>query len=273
MPGFHLIGYQLDTSSSVGLASADMSAIVDQTLSIRNNHYFFTAPFNILGVTLFGSLVNRGAILCPTFNAYTKFNIWPLNSSTIPASPPRMDIWTEHLVPLPINEEIQVQVNSTGADTTTAVIILGAKDWSRNLPPGQPPVPVFEMRFTCTPTMNSQAYSTPVAMVFEQSLRGGQYAVVGVQCQATGLLAFRLIFNRPRFYNGIPLRPGGLGSAALGDQPLGMGWLSPFGWGEWGRFATTEYPQLECLGVGSSTAALEGRMWLVKIGDMVDVSY
>lgn len=273
MPGFHLIAYELDTSSSIGLADADMTALIDQTLTTRNGHYFLTAPFQILGAAIYGNVVNRASLRSPTFNAYGRFNIWPLNDSTVSASPPRMDLWFDYKPRMPINEEIQVAVNSTGADTTTALIILGANDWTRQIPTGQGPVPVQEQRFTSTVTLNAQAYSTPAAVNFEVSLRAGMYAVVGCQCQGTGLIAFRLIFNRPQFYMNIPLRPGAQANQVLGDQPLGMGGLGPMMWGQWGRFATTELPQLEALGIGSSTITVEGRMYLVYLSDSVDVQY
>lgn len=267
---FHLAAYSAQPGSGT---TTDMTALTDSVISQRNGHYIFTNPFYLLGVSMYGSAALRGNILSPTLNSITKFNIWPMNSSTISASPPRMDIWTQYPVPLPQNEEIQVQVTTSGADTTTCMLVLGLQSPITPIPQGKPPLPVFEMRFTASPTFNTQTWAGLGAPTFEQSLRGGTYAVVGAQFQATGLLAARAVFPVPPLVQSRPVRPGALASQAIGDQPLQVYPYGPMLWGEWGRFSTAELPQFEYLGMGSASQAVEGRMWLVWLSDSVTVNY
>jgi hypothetical protein len=271
MEGFTLVAYQDSTTGT--LTNADMTALPDQVFSTRNGHYFFTAPFKLLGSALYGANSTRGNIQSPTFNAFTLFNIYPINTSNTTAAVPKADFWYEFGPPIPPGEEIQIKHTTSGSDTTTAMLILGTQGWNRNIPAGIGPVPRFELRFTASVTGVNQAWSAPATLTFEQSLRAGTYAVCGVDCYGTNLLAFRFIFNRPRFFMNVPLRPGNIANNALGDAPIGYPGYHKWQWGEWGRFATTEYPQIECLMLGTATITVEGRMYVVRISDSLDVQY
>jgi hypothetical protein len=269
--GFTLVCYQ-DTTTGT-LTNSDMTAVADQVFSRRNGHYFFTADFKILASGLYGANSTRAIISSPTLNAFTAFNIWPINTSNVSANPPKADLWMEYPPPLPKGEEIQILHTTSGSDTTTAMLIIGSAGWTKQVPRGIGPVPVFEARFTCSITLAAQQWSTPATMTLEQSLRAGTYAVVGCDMMAANLMFFRLIFNRPKFYMNVPLRPGSVANNALGDAPLGYPGLSKFLFGEWGRFATTELPQIEALGIGTATVTAEGRLYLVRLSDALDVQY
>lgn len=268
---FHLISYKNTPGGAV--TDNDMTANVDAAVSIRNNHYFFTTPFALLGSLLFGGATSRGVYSSPTLNAYSKNHIWPINESITVPSPPRFQSFVDAPFVLPQNEEIAILQTTTGADTSTFLGIIAPQGWNRNIPPGISPEPILTARFTCTPTLNTQAYSALVAITIDQQLRGGTYAVVGVEAQATNLIGFRLAFNKPPFSNGVPLRPGSVASQSLGDVPLGWYPHGSLYWGVWGKFATTEYPMFEALGLGSATTAVEGRLYLVYLNDSVTVNY
>lgn len=270
---FHLLAWGGTNSSTAGVTAQDLTAFTDPEFSTRNNHYLFSEKYNILADALFGSTVSRGRILCPTFNSVTAFNVWPINESTIPASPPRLDMWFKYPVPLPMNEEVQAVVDATGVDTFTFFAQIAPPEWMQPVPQGMPPVPIFEMRFTCTPTFTTGNWSTLVNMSFEQSLRGGTYAVCGLQLQGTRLLAGRIVFPQNKYVSGRRLRPGVIANALIGDEPAAFGQAGPLVYGEFGRFSTAELPQLEATGLGSSTAAVEGRMHLVRLSESINVRY
>lgn len=272
---FHLLSYA--KTNPIGAVANDLIANVDAEFSQRNSHYLFSEQYQLLGISLFGNNTVEGNILCPTWNAVTKFNVNPLNASSIALSPPRMDFWTHYPPPFPMNEEIQLQAQTNAASDSfplTAVLLIGPQgQWSPKLPTGMPPVPCFEMRASCTPTLNSNAYSTLVPLAFEQSLRGGSYAVVGMEMVGTGLLAGRLVFPQAPIINKRRMRPGCIASNAFGDQTLAVGTIGPFWLGEYGRFSTAELPQFEALGLGTGTPTVSVLLRLVWLSESVTVSY
>lgn len=272
LSGFHLLSYYKNTTNANGI---DLVANVDAEFSQRNSHYLFSEQYYLLAAGIMGADVTEANLLSPTLNAISKFNIWPINASDTNASPPRMDYWTKFPVPLPMNEELQFQVNSSGTDTVgaTGLLVIGVQGWNNSQPQGIPPLPMFEMRFSCTPTLNSGAWSTLVAPVFEQSLRGGTYAVCGMEVQGTNLIAARIVFPQAMIYRGRRLRPGWVASNALGDLTATVGEIGPFFLGQWGQFTTAELPNIECLGVGTGTPTVVGIMRLARLSESININY
>lgn len=274
---FHLLAFALNASTST-FAGGDMTFVTDPEFSNRNSHLLLSEKYKLLAHGLFGTLVTRGSIQCPTLNAVTLFNIWPAQTSDTIGTPPNLDMYIDYPVPLPMNEEIQINVTSTaGADSITYLAMIGPDNWKKDIPRGMPPIPMFEMRFTCSPTFagaaTTQAWAGLVNPTFEQSLRGGTYAVVGMQIQGTNLLAARIVFPQSEMINGRRMRPGVLATSKIGGTPLqtypdGPRWL-----GEMGRFTTAELPYIEALGLGSASVACEGRLWLVRLSESINVNY
>lgn len=273
---FHLLSYA-DTSPSASNTANDLTANVDAEFSTRNGHYLFSEAYMLLGISIFGNNTAIANILCPTLNAVTKFNVNPLNASSISLSPPRMDFWTHAPVPLPLNEEIQLSVttgsSSVAAPITAILIIAPQGQWSPKIPQGMTPVPIFEMTASCTPTLNSNAYSALVPLAFSQNLRGGSYSVVGMEMIGAGLLGGRLVFPQAPIINKRRMRPGMIASNAVGDQTLALGAIGPLAWGEYGRFSTAELPQFEALGLGTSAPTVTVILRLVRLSETVTVDY
>src|SRR5262249_32772772 len=144
--------------------------------------------------------------------------------------PPRMDFWFDTPVTLPINEEIQVQVTTNAvADQVTALLWLAPLGWKPlNIPKGIPPVPIFDIKVTFTPTIVLNQWSAPVTITLAQNLRGGTYAVTGWETQGTGMVGSRIIFPSAYIYKGPytsrRLRPGTINSNTLGDYPVAYGY-------------------------------------------------
>lgn len=260
--GFALLGYQVATGGSV--TDLDMTAIVDSDFSQRNSHYIFTEHYRLLAHAAFGANLTRLNVQVPTWNAIGRFNLWPFNKSADIPSPPQIG-WLRQAMPdIPINEEYTVKVTDSASETPDYFMWLATQDWSANLPAYKLLIPV---RVTATVTIVAHAWSALGALTFEQSLRGGTYAVCGAQFQGTHMTAFRLVFPKYRLYNGRKLRPGSLAQNAIGDLEESAIYNNPFVWGEWGRFFTFEQPQLEITGNTAGSTTIEGRLWLAYLGD------
>lgn len=269
---FHLGAYTVLTAGAITDSGAN--AATDPEISQRNNHYIFTEDYRMLADAAFGATLTRANWSIPTWNQYTKMNLWPVNRSLTIPSPPQMDYWGDAAPPIPKNEELSLLLTDTALEQITAFIWLAPTNFSQNLPRGIDPVPVLECRVNFTASsITANQWSGLQALTFEQSLRGGVYAVVGAEFQGANLLAFRLVFPRAPIYHTRKLRPGGLCSSATGDL---MAYNLPkrqYTWGEWGRFSTFEPPQIEFWIITTGTPVVEGRLWLVRITDGMDVQY
>lgn len=268
--GFALLAYQ--GLPGVNAASFDLTNVADPDFSARNGHYIFSERYQIITLAHFEASAVRANLSAPTWNALGKMNVWPVNvSANIPTpGPPRVDERFDYPIPIPINEEVQFQVsNNLGASTEQAwgILQIGTQDWSQNIPRGQMPIMV---RCTATYNPGSLVWSGPQALTFEQSLRGGVYAVVGAECQGAALIAFRLIFPRYKLAYGVrKLRPGWLCQQAVGDLIYPQQVDGPMAWGEWGRFHTFEPVQIESIMTTGASTAHEVRLWLVFLGEDV----
>jgi hypothetical protein len=274
LSGFALLAYNGNISAA---NSIDLTADTDAEFSTRNGHFLFSEQYNLIAGGVVGENITETNLLSPTLNAITKFNLNPANigADTAP-SPFLMDYYTHFPIPLPQNEEIQFQVNGSGADTIGGVglIVIATPQWQRaKLPVGISPLPVFTMKFTCTPTMNARNWSTLQNMTFEQSLRGGTYAVAGMEVWGTNLLAGRIVFPQSPMYMGRRLRPGWVASNAYGAITPLVGDVGPFFLGTWGQFTTAELPLFESLGTGSATTAVTGYLRLVRLSESIQVNY
>lgn len=260
---FVLLAY----TGSAGAAAAnfDLTALTDPDFSQRSGHYIFTEQYKLLAAADVGLNDTNASILCPTWNAIGKMNVYPPIRSAAPVSSSFVDLRTDWAPPLPLNEEVQFQTtNNAGvAVRTNGVVWLGTTDWNRNLPTGILPIMV---RATVAVTGVANAWSGPSTLTFEQSLRGGVYSVIGADAQVAGSIAHRAIFPRQKLYSGRKLRPGNLTLNAIGDFPPLYGYNQARVFGEWGRFHTFEPPQWEFLMNAAGAVTPELRMHLVYLG-------
>lgn len=253
---YHTGAFNL-SAAAAGATNSDATFVTDTVLRGQNSHLILTAPFKILGVTLVGASVIRGRWQIPKWNFYGEPTIYSCNRGLQPIANPQWDIWYEAGMPLPMNQEIQLQIsNNLGAATEieNGIVQLGTPDWSRNL---EAPMFSFWTRatFTVTPTLNG--WSGAQSLSLAQSLLGGTYGVRRAIVQGTNSAAWRWIFARPKVYKGYPLRPGDLVQTSIGDQ-LGyqlLPWHAP--WGRMGYFSTLELPQIEVLGTAASSTTYQ----------------
>lgn len=240
-----------------------MSAVTDPDYSQRNNHYIFTEDYQLGAAYASGANITRANYQPPTWNAIGRFNIWPVNKSADIPSPPQMDWWMNQGPMIPRNEEFQIKVTDSASETPDVLVWLLPKTWNANLPAGSL---IINVRVTATVTIVAHNWSAIGALTFEQSLRGGVYAVVGAAWQGTHLMCVRLVFPRATLYNGRKMRPGVLAQNAIGDLLDSRMHNNPFIWGEHGRFHTFEPPQIDIYGNTAGSTSIEGRLWLVYLG-------
>jgi len=270
---FHTLAYTLATGGAV--TDSEMTAATDSEISQRNSHYIFTEDYKLLAAGFFGATATRLNIQVPTWNAVTRFNVWPPQRAVTVPSNPILDQWFRYPPPIPQNEEFTLKVSDTAAEQVTAFLCPGTGNWNQNLPQGKAPLPIFELRLNfTTAALTANTWSGLGAVTFEQSLRGGTYAVVGAEAQGAGILAGRFVFPRAPMYKNRKMRPGFLFSQALGDVPFILGGQAgAMVWGEYGRFSTFEPPQMEFWGNAGGAVAIEVRVWVVWLSDSMDVQY
>jgi hypothetical protein len=260
---FCLLGY----TGAPGAAAADfdLTALTDPDFSQRSGHYIFTEQYRLAAAAQVEASGVRATLLCPTWSAIGRMNIYPPTRSAAPVSSTYVDLRTDWPVPLPLNEEFQAQTtNNAGAGTRSNVAIwLMTNDWTRNLPTGILPI-MIRATVACTGVAN--AWSGPSTLTFEQSLRGGVYSIVGADAQVAGSIAHRAIFPRQKLYQGRKLRPGNLTLNAVGDFPPLYGQNQARIFGEWGRFHTFEPPQWEFWMNAAGAVTPELRMHLIYLG-------
>lgn len=273
---FHLLAYT--GTPGVNAANFDLTAAVDQEITARNGHYTFTEKYKSLAEFYLETSALRASYFIPTWNQYTRQNIWPPNRVIVTPTNPQLDWRLLRNLVFPQNEEIQLQVsNNLGAATEQATVFIWIApadgSWNQTFPKAAKlretdPTEELECRINFTTnTIVANSWSGLTALTFEQSLRGGVYAVMGVQLQGTGIQAFRLVFPRAFNYMGRRMRPGTLCSQAIGDVPMDFTPWQQFVWGEWGRFSTFELPQMEFWSNVGGAIAVEGRLWLTYLSE------
>lgn len=256
-----VFGYSITTGGSV--TDADMTAIADQVLPIKNNHLVLSDDFNLRAVYANGANLTRVNFQPPSWEAVNRMNVWPISQNAgVPSNPQMM--WLDPFMPqMPKFEEFTAKATDSVNETAYVLLWLQTPGHVANLPQGVLP---FAIRFTVTLTLSAGAWVTSGALTFEKSLRGGNYSVLGMQAQCTNGLCARLIAPRMRVYNGRPIRPGFLLQNAIGDVPEPRIHLNPWMWGELMRFHSYEPPLLEVLGNTSGSQTIEGRLFLAYLG-------
>jgi hypothetical protein len=121
----------------------DMTFVSDAEFTGINNHARFTEEYQLLAAYVGGVTVTRANVQTPQYNAYSRFNLWPLNRSLNIPNPPQV-MWLDKTpVMLPRFEEITVKITTTGAAEQDNVFLWLAKaPFNVNLPPSQIPFPL-----------------------------------------------------------------------------------------------------------------------------------
>lgn len=264
---FHTVAYSAVTAQAAALA--DLPAVSDTILTVRNSHLIFTDDFLLRLAYGLGSSQTLMRFNTPTLNAYFRHQLWPFDfggatPGVVPDRPAIID-YGDMPIKMPENEEIAIEVSNAsgvGGERNSVFLWLFTADHQFAVPKG-----IFRgtarATYSITPAA-AGAWSGASAFTFAENLRGGWYSVVGFNVFDASTLAARLIFPRARQYDGRVLRPGTLAQNAGGNRPDRK---FDGGLGVYGVFHSFEPVQVEIL---SNTAALhtgECRLDLVYHGD------
>lgn len=260
---FHLFANTLTTGGAVTLT--DVPAVADANFSIRNSHYIFSEPYNMLAAAFLAATGTALQSNIPHWNYVNPHQIYPGNLSlTVPANVQVAD-YRAWPMPMPIGEEIAWQASDSGSEQFTMFTWAGTTGWKQQRPSG---IMRTTALATCSYTSVANTWGADAVLTITSQLRSGTYIVLGAQCQRTNGLAFRLNFTRsPMYLQKRKLIPGDLCINTYSGVPnhLGPDWL-----GVWGAFNTVEFPLLEVFATASATATATLWLNLLYISDSLD---
>ena len=258
----HILAY----SASLGAAAseADTAAATDPSFSIRNNHYIFSEPYELIAAMGGGANLTDARLSSPGIDAIAPARIFP---SAVGITPPAvttlMDL-RNYPMALPQNEEIKALLsNSAGvAEQDSLYLLIAPPSWNMNLPRG---IRRQLIKVTASITLTLGSWSADAALAFaDASPRGGWYTVVGCWGFGTNLAAYRINFVRQPIVQGRKLFPGGF--ALSGFSGFQAQYLSD-NLGPWGQFHTFEPPLVAGFGMVAGAQTCTFLLDVIYTGD------
>ena len=238
------------------LRSVDAAAALTNLLPVTDQHVFTSG--NDLRVPAANQLVavaggvGSGStgilrIDAPSLLDLTRLYINPVNGrndgNVEPDTPQAVHDLRGNPIPLAVDEAINAVIQSD----TTAAAIQWAILWLADgpvAPVGQGEI--ITVRATGATALVASAWTLVDPITFADALPVGNYAVVGLRAQSTGLIAARLVFR------GGLWRPGVLGVDTEND--LQWPGFRSGQMGVFGEFHSTTPPAVECLSVSADGA-------------------
>lgn len=246
---FHTVAFSANmTSTNLG---GLITPVVDPTVTISGNNLLIPDKFNnLFGAAAFAtaaSTATNNQLQAPSLREVYFPNLTPsVLGATFAGVPDVYEIF-DNPIPLQTNEGLNYYTDARlAAPTGQCGAIVFLSDGKRQPVQGQR---VYTMR--CTATIQSAVNAwTNGAMTFNQTLPVGNYDVVGMRAEGTGLYAARLVFVGASAV----VRPGCPAVAVPGDLDLyefRNGRL-----GTWGSFYSLTPPSIDILGGTSSSQVI-----------------
>jgi len=252
----------------------DLTAKADPgaNFAIRNGHLIFTEPYNIGYLLAQSAHMTDARLVSPTFSALNAdgFRIAGFSQTAgLGGVPTLVDRFLSAPPMVPQYEEVQFQGSTGTAEQQWGAMVLLTPGWNANVPSG--PQMMMEATVTSfTPTVN--VWSTPQALNFNSSPRGGVYAVIGASVQQTAdTFAFQIVFPRTKLYNGRKLNPGWIAQNAVGSFEDVITQMNRFHLGVWGYFHTFEPPSVAVFPSTSAAMTPIVRLWTVYLGGDINL--
>lgn len=247
---FHLAGWSASVDQA---APAAIAAIADPSLTVAGNNIQVPdfAPY-LMGAYGLGVNLTRAQLQSPSLRRIVNYEIRGIDVLAEPSSPPAFDSLFKNPIPLDVAEQMQAFASEDAAGASRMNILA----WLGDGKVDSITDPIFSVRATGATTLVAFTW-TNGALVFDQVLPVGDYAIVGARCEMAGGIAFRFLFQ------GSTPRPGGIAGDAPGDlEPAGQ---RQGGWGVWGMFNSTTPPTCDYLSVSADTAEVL-TLDLIKVG-------
>ena len=252
---------------------ANVAGLADQAAGVQGDNISVPAgTSNLMGIYASGGSTDAtgvmafGRLEAPSLKPYldiAAFMPWSGAFAThLPASPTPLNNYIGKGINLIPGENMQLRTAETAAGGDrcyTAGIWLGDGNYSLGALRG---LPMETVRFEGQAAAVAGAWAAS-AIVFDQALKAGSYAVVGMRFISTTPIIARLIFANQG------ARPGCIGyiTPATGVAAIENPLFRNGNLGVWGTFPHTTPPQLELLcGAADAAAVQQGYLDVVKIG-------
>lgn len=269
---YQILGYSVAANN--GLLT-DAVAIPDSSFSARGgttgaNHWIFTEQYDLCALFAAGATLTQVQLFDSTYNAINIPQIYPVNLAITPLTNPNVMDLRRQTWPLPMNEEIAVQISggAGGAEADYCLMWVMPSNGMGTPPPAPNTLttPRLFANVTATGALLLGTWTNFFNITFINPLKGGAYQVNGAYWVVPTCLAYKMNFVKAPLYNGRKLFPGGLVENSYGLVPLkyGVDWLGPQG-----RFNNFELPQVAFLGTtAAGSATYKGILDLTYLGTM-----
>jgi hypothetical protein len=219
------------------VADTDVPAVPDGIYQINNGHFIY--PQNRQLLAAYGSAVNITRLKqnSPKVRQVAPLNMYPLRVGLLPPNiPPICDYRSKPFVLNAQEEQVWLATDSAAGPNNCYVI-----SWTTAQPVPAPIGDIYTLHGASTTAAVASTW-TQAAIIWDTQLPAGTYAVIGGFYVATNAIAFSCTFD------GQYDRPGGLGSASIGNNP----WWGQVkgGLGLWGQFTTVTLPRISVLNDG-----------------------
>lgn len=268
---YQILGYFIAANN--GLLT-DGVAIPDTSFSARGGtsgagHWIFTEPYNLMAAVGAGATLTQVQLFDATWNAINIPQVYPNIQAIVPPSNPNLMDLRMAPLPLPMNEEIAVQISGGAGGAEPDYFLMWIKPAgpaAQDYAPIQPTLsmPRVYAAVTATIVLTAGAWSPFVPISFTNPLKGGAYQLNGAYWVVPTSLAYKHNFVKAPLYAGRKLFPGGLVENAYGNVPMRHGtmWMGPQG-----RFNNFELPQVSVLGTTTAgSATYKGILDLTYLG-------
>lgn len=233
-----------------------LNAAVDQSLTVSaNNKYIFPLRFKVWQAAVMGNFVTAARLDAPSLRSLVLPQIYPVIVAAAPPDQPPVTWLGEYGPTLQVNEEVTIDVSHAGAGADD---VFGAMFLS-DQPSAAPGGPGYTLLGTATIVHVKGAWVLG-ALVLDQTLPSGRYAVVGFDAVSANAFLCRLVFPGLSQW-----RPGVVANAVYGRRS----WAdrNRFGrMGAWGEFMNTAQPQVEVFGHTAGSTAVTVLIDVVKVG-------
>jgi len=234
---FHTAAYFQDTGGAV--VNSQIAALADNVLTIRSASFFLEQDMQALYFSVYGTALDAARLDSPTLRDISRPQLAPMGDAVIPPTTgPRVVDWTQRPLAIPAQEQVALEITDATAVANNVHGVIGLQERFDPAPSG----PMTTILWTAAGPAVANAWTSVGALVEENTLRDGDYAVVGMQAFSTTMIAARLNFQG---VNAMAERPGCIGGAAqdvLTHPMFRNGRL-----GKWGQFSNVILPVVEVL--------------------------
>ncbi len=247
----HLCGWA-ESQDTAGVLTT-VTALGDPAMSVSGDNIQVPnyAPF-LIGFWAMGATITRAQLQSPSLRRIVNPEIEPLNVAAAVANNYSRYVYPDAPVQLDINEQLQALIAEGAAGAEQGYVLAWLSDGKIDPYQGE----IHTVRVTAAKTLVANQW-TNGALVFDQVLPVGRYAIVGAAFISADLIAFRFLFQAST------PRPGSIGKSSVNYvEMLGQRYG---GWGSWGEFDSTNPPTVDFLASAADTSEV-GYIDLVKVG-------